>query len=256
MSPNHFRSRRVVAAGFHLLASAAVAGVASVVVFAIWYPAPYAAIAAGGSLFSILVSVDVVLGPVLTAIAADPAKPDKVFRRDLAVIIAIQVAGFAYGIYSIALARPVYLVFEVDRMRVVTAADISPERLGDAPPNLRRLPWTGPELIAAARPTRPDEVLRSIDLALSGIDISLVPKNWRDFAAEKDAALRLSRPATELRARYPDASGSLQQIAVKADQPLESLRFLPVLSRQASWVAVMTAPEARVVGFLPLDGFF
>ena len=256
MNPSPFRSRRVVAAASHLFASVAVAGVASILVFAIWYPAPFAAIAAGGSLFLILVSVDVVLGPVLTAIAADPAKSNKVFRRDLAVIIAIQLAGFAYGIYSIALARPVYLVFEVDRMRVVTAADIEPEQLGDAPPNLRRLPWTGPEVIAAVRPTQPDEVLRSIDLALSGIDISLIPKYWRDFAAQKDAALRLSRPATELRSRYPEASGSLQQIAAKAGQPFESLRFLPVVSRQASWVALMTAPEARVVGFLPLDGFF
>ena len=37
---------------------------------------------------------------------------------------------------------------------------------------------------------------------------------------------------------------------------MSELRFMPLLSRQTNWVAVIAMPGARVVGHLPLDGFF
>jgi hypothetical protein len=251
-----FRSRRVVAPALHLLGSAGVAALAAVLVFAVWYPAPYASLTAGLSMFVLLVSVDVVLGPTLTAVAADPAKPAKVLRRDIAVIVVLQLAGLAYGIYSLSLGRPVYLAFEVDRLRVVTAADVDESTLDQAPPEFRSLPWSGPRLIAAVRPTRPDEVLRSIDMALAGVDISMVPSQWRDYASQKDAVLRIARPATELQAKYPEAAPELEHAAARAHKAATELRFLPVLSRNSSAVALIDPSNAGIVGFLPFDGFF
>jgi len=256
MKPAAIRSRRFVATAFHLLASACVAGVAALIVFGVWYPPPYSTIAAGMSLFVLLMSVDVVLGPALTAVIADPGKPAKVFRRDLAVIVAIQLVGLAYGLYSISLARPVYLSFEVDRMRVVTAADVDVTMLDQAPPEFRSLPWTGPKVIAAVRPTRPDEVLRSIDLALGGVDISMLPSQWRNYASEKDAVLRVSRPATDLQEKYPNVAGELAALAAKAGKPVSALRFLPVLARDSSTVVLIDPSDAGVLGFLAVDGFF
>lgn len=256
MKPATLRSRRVVATGIHLLASACVAGIAALIVFGVWYPPPYSTIAAGMNLFVLLMSVDVVLGPALTLVAADPDKPAKVFRRDLAVIVVLQLAGLAYGLHSISLARPVYLAFEVDRMRVVTAADIDETTLPEALPEFRSLPWTGPKLIAAVRPTRPDEVLRSIDLALSGIDISMLPSQWRDYASQKDAVLRVVRPAAELQAKYPEAGPELERIAAKVGKPVAALRFLPVLARHSSTVVVIDPSTGGVIGFLAFDGFF
>ncbi len=255
MKPAALRSRRIRAAFIHLLASACVAGIAALLVFGVWYPPPYSTIAAGTALFLLLMSVDVVLGPALTAVAADPDKPAKVFRRDLAVIVALQFAGLAYGLYSISLARPVYLAFEVDRMRVVTAADIDVAMLPQAPPEFRSLPWSGPKLIAAVRPTRPDEVLRSIDLALAGVDISMLPSQWRDYASQKDAVLRVARPVAKLQAKYPAAGPELATLAAKAGKPVSSLRFLPVLARDSSTVVVIDPSDAGVIGFLPFDGF-
>jgi len=250
------RSRRVVAPMLHLLGSMGVAALVSVLVFVVWYPSPYASLTAGVSLFLLLVSVDVVLGPTLTAVAADPAKPAKVFRRDLAVIVALQLAGLAYGLYNISLGRPVYLAFEVDRMRVVTAAEVDESTLPEALPEFRTLPWSGPKLIAAVRPTKPDEVLRSIDLALAGIDISMLPSQWRDYASQKDAILRVARPATELQSHYPDAGPGLANVAAKVGKSPTELRFLPVIARNSNTVAVIDPANAGVVGFLPFDGFF
>lgn len=56
--------------------------------------------------------------------------------------------------------------------------------------------------------------------------------------------------------RYPQAAASLARIAADAGQPMSELRFMPLVSRQASWVSVIAMPGARIVGHLPLDGFF
>ena len=256
MNTGLLRSRRILAPTLHLLGSMGVAALVSVLVFLVWYPAPYASLTAGLALFVILVSVDVVLGPTLTAVAADPAKPLKVFRRDLAVIVVLQLAGLAYGLYNISLGRPVYLAFEVDRMRVVTAAEVDESTLPEALPEFRTLPWSGPRLIAAVRPTKPDDVLRSIDLALAGVEISMLPSQWRDYASQKDAVLRVARPATELQAHYPEAGRALANVAAKVGKSPTELRFLPVVARNASTVAVIDPQNAGVVGFLPFDGFF
>lgn len=49
---------------------------------------------------------------------------------------------------------------------------------------------------------------------------------------------------------------ALAKVAEHAGKPLDSLRFLPVTSRDSSTVAVIDPADARVVGFLAFDGFF
>ena len=249
-------NRRVRASGLHFLLSVLVAAVVSLLIFWVWYPAPYSAIAGGFSLFVLLVSVDVVLGPALTAVAASPTKPLPELRRDLALIVLIQLAAFVYGIHTIAVARPVYLSFEIDRLRVVTANDIDPEALDAAPAELQALPWTGPKMIAAVKPTDANELLRSIDLGLAGFDLSMVPKNWRPYASSKDAAWAKARPVSVLIARYPAMREEVEKAARDTGQPLDGLRFLPLVSRHANWVGLLAAPDARLVGYVPVDGFF
>jgi hypothetical protein len=203
-----------------------------------------------------MMGVDVVLGPTLTAVIANPAKPLPVFQRDFLVIVLVQLCALGYGLYTLALARPVYMAFEVDRFRVVASADVDAGSLAEAPEALRSLPWTGPVLIAAVKPTDPAEQLRAIELGLAGFDLSMLPRHWRAYESSRSEAWRIARPVGQLIARYPQAAPRLAQIAAAAGQAPEALRFLPLLSRQASWVTLLAGPDARVVGHLPLDGFF
>lgn len=249
-------NRRVRAAGLHLFLSAFFAGLVSLVVFLVWYPSPYSAIAGGLTLFGLLVSVDVIRGPALTVVVASPGKGRAELLRDLTVIVTIQLAAFGYGLYTMALARPVLLVFEVDRLRVVVAADIDPVSLADASPWLRELSWAGPRMVAAIKPSDPGEQMRSIELDLAGIGLAMQPRQWRDYDAYADAAWKQARPATQLLAKYPQQAASLQAIARSASRSPELLRFLPLISRQVSWVSVIAEPGAKVVGYLPVEGFF
>jgi hypothetical protein len=249
-------TRRLRMATAHFGASALVGAIASLLIFKIWYPAPFAGISGALSLFTLLVSVDVVLGPALTAVVANPGKPARVFVRDLVVIVCLQLAAFAYGIHTIALARPVAVVFEVDLLRVVSAAEIEPGAEAKAPPPLNKLSWAGPVLMAAALPPEGAEKLKAIELGLAGIHLAMQPAYWREYASQTGAAWKAARPAAKLLSQYPGSAAELQRIAGSAGVAVDALRFLPVTSRHADWVALLATPESRVVGYLPLDGFF
>jgi hypothetical protein len=248
--------RRAKAAGLHLLVSASVAAISALNVFLVWYPPPYAALAGGLILFAMLVSIDMILGPCLTALIASPGKPLPALQRDIAMIVLVQLLAFGYGMYAIASARPVHLVFEVDRFVIVASADIEPDELVKAPAELQHLPWTGPTLIGTKIAATPEERLRSIELALQGRDIAMQPDNWVQYSQSTPDVLKASRPAAQLLTKYPQLNDSLPNLARKQGLETESLRFLPLVSRKDNWVVVLATPDARIVGFLPVDGFF
>ena len=249
------RHRRVRAAGVHFAASFAIAAIAAALIFVFWFPAPFSQLAGGVGLFVLLCSVDLTLGPVLTAVAAAPSKPLAELRRDIGMILLVQAVAFGYGIYAISLARPVHLVFEVDHFRVVTAANVDPTLLQDAPADLRRLPWTGPTLIAADNPHDPAERLKSIDLALAGYDLAMIPRNWRDYGDQTTIAWNAAKPLSRIVQRYPLQAAACKALAFKSGHSCEDLRFLPIISRDSDWVAVIAPPRAEVVGYLPVNGW-
>ena len=71
--------RRVKAPLLHALASLVVAITVSVIIFVLWFPGALATVAGGLTLFLILTTVDVISGPMLTAIVADPTKAARSF---------------------------------------------------------------------------------------------------------------------------------------------------------------------------------
>lgn len=247
---------RLRSAVIHFGISATIAAAAALLIFNTWYPAPFSGMAGAFTLFALLVGVDVALGPALTAVVASPGKPRRVLVRDLAVIVVVQLAAFGYGIHTMAIARPVALVFEVNQLRLVSAVDIEKEELEKAPANLRRLSWRGPRLMAAAKPIDGDEQFRSIELALAGIHLAMQPVYWRDIESQRAGMWNAAKPVAKLLARYPDSAEEVRRSAVRAGVRVETLRFLPVTSRQADWVALIAGPDARIIGYLHFDGFF
>ena len=77
---------RGIAAGVHLIISAAIATAAAFLVFGVWYPGAFRYLAGGRDLFLLVTSVDVVLGPVLTFAVFNRAKGWRHLRWDLTVI--------------------------------------------------------------------------------------------------------------------------------------------------------------------------
>ncbi|MDZ7910100.1 MAG: hypothetical protein U5N10_18975 [Gemmobacter sp.] len=119
------------AAFFHFLGSVLVACFAAVLVFLLWYPHPYGQLSGGSKLFAILIVVDVVCGPLLTLVLFSPRKSRREFFVDMSLVVLIQVAALSYGLYTMYQARPLFLVHEVDRFRVIGMPDYGDANVSD-----------------------------------------------------------------------------------------------------------------------------
>lgn len=245
---------RARAAGIHLVISAGVAALAAALVFGLWYPGPYRLLAGGRDLFVLVVSVDVVLGPLLTFSVFNLAKGWRHLCRDLAIIGLLQAAALAYGLHTVYVARPVATVFETDRFRVIAAVDVHAEELPKALPEYQHLPLTGPWLLAARRAQPGEERNEAIFMSLRGIDVGQRPPFWRPYPDYRAAALARARPVETLLAHYPDRTAELQAILAEAKLDAAQARFLPVVARR-DWVALLD-PQGDVRAFAPFDGFF
>lgn len=244
------------ASAIHLGISSLVATLAAVLVFGLWYPFPYRALVGGSALFTLMVLVDVVCGPLLTAVLFNPAKPRSELARDLALVALIQLAALGYGLYTVALARPVHMVFEVDRLRVVTAADIEPGDLEKASPPWNTLPWTGPSLIGVRDPVNSVEMLKSVDLSLQGNEPSQRPQWWQDYSLTTARIIAKAQVIEILRRKHPQQNAMIDSAIRTIDRTESALLWLPLTSfKTTEWVALIDAKTALPLAYLPLDGF-
>lgn len=245
---------RARAAGIHLLISLGVAAIAAVLVFAVWYPGPFRWLAGGRDLFLLVMSVDVVIGPLLTFAVFNRAKGARHLRRDLAVIGVLQTAALAYGLHTVYIVRPVAMVFEVDRFRLINADAVHLAELPEAPPAYRSLPLTGPWLLAARRPESVTEHNDALFRGAAGVDVAQRPRFWQDYDIARARAAARSRPIAALIAHYGERVPDLRDRLAEMHADPASARFLPAMAR-GEWVAVLAA-DGKLLGYLPVDGFF
>jgi hypothetical protein len=246
---------RLRAAGLHFILSLVVAVFAAALVFWLWYPGAYRNISGGRDLFFLVVVVDVVLGPLLTFAVFDRSKGWPHLRRDLAVIVALQLAALAYGLYTVYLARPVALVFEKDRFRVISAVEVYLPELPEAPEAFRKLPLTGPWTLSL-RETQPGDERKDamFKAVVEGVDTSQRPKFWVPYDMGRAQAATRARPVGDLLKAHPTHSQTITAALQAQGLSPEQARFLPVRAR-GEWVALLN-PEGTVLGFWPLSGYF
>lgn len=245
---------RLRAAGLHLGLSLVVALAAAALVFIVWYPQPFRVISGGRELFFIVMAVDVVLGPLITFAIFNRSKPLAELRRDLMIVVALQLGALGYGLHTVFLARPVAVVLEVDRLRVVTAADLDGQDHSSALPEWQQQPAWGIRF-AAARSATEDEKLDVIDQALQGRDVGARPEFWGPAAQAPAAFAQAAKPLSELAARHPERANELAQAVAQTGRSADQLKYLPVIARRTDWVALIDAATGQVTGYAPIDGF-
>lgn len=222
-------------------------------VFGLWYPYPYREISGGRELFVLVMFVDVVMGPRITLMIFNRAKPRRELMLDLAVVGLLQLAALGYGLWTVYTARPVHLVFEYHRMAVVSAADVDPATLAQAPPALQVLPLTGPTLLSLQPFKDGNEQYDSTMAALSGVPQAAQPALWQPWDAARADILKESRPAAELRQRFGAQTALIDSAIAATDRPAEGLRYLPLLARKQGWTVLIDTQTTAPVGFMPLD---
>jgi hypothetical protein len=258
LSKHIFWQNRLKASGIHLAISLGLAMLAAALVFLVWYPYPYSEISGGRSLFLLVVCVDVMMGPLLTLVVFNRSKPDKELRRDLIIIGLLQLAALTYGLWTAAVARPVHLVFEMDRFRVVHATEVPPELLGRTPAGIEPLPFAGPTLLSVRKFHDSKESFDATMAALQGVPLSARPDLWQPYANEKSQVIAVAKPIEDLKKRFPrkapDIDAALKK-ALSANRAISDLGYVPMIGRQTFWTVFIDLRTADVVAFLPVDSF-
>jgi len=207
---------RLRASGIHLAVSLCIAAAAALLVFAAWYPWPYREVSGGRELFLIVIAVDVVLGPLITLAIFNRNKSRRELAMDLSVIGAIQLAALLYGLWTVAVARPVHLVFEFDRLRVVHAIEIPEELASHVPAGIDAEPWSGPTLLAVRPFHNAQEKLSATLEALDGVQLAARPDLWQPYDAARPRVLAAAQPVDALKRRLPGQAAAVDSALQKA----------------------------------------
>lgn len=209
-----------------------------------------------GSIYLLVLAVDVVCGPLLTLILVSPKKSRRERWLDLILVGLIQFVALGYGIHSVWAARPVALVFEVDRLVLVTANEVAPTVLARGPVGLRELPCTGDLLLVGTRlPKDGAEMLRSVIQGLAGISVAQQPDWWLPWGDVLPVIRKRIKPLSELIAKRPQDASTLEAAVLRSGLGVQELSYLPLVSSKTlEWVALLDA-DLKMVGYAPVDGF-
>lgn len=252
--PSYF-AHRLSRSGAHLLLSLLVAALVALLVFNVWYPAPFRELSGGLALFGILVTVDLLLGPLATAVVSKPGKSQREWRLDVALIVVVQLAALGYGLWTMYQARPVYMAFEIDRLRVVNAVDVDVERLPMASAGLQALPIAGPGLVAVRPFTSANESVNATLAALQGAELGFRPDFWMPYDQAREAILAAAQPLTELTGRKPETQAQLNAALASNNLAAKDVLYLPLHARSTFWTALISTTDAKPLAYIPLDPY-
>jgi len=216
------------------------------IVFFVWYPYPLAKAAGVTQLFLMMLTIDVIIGPLLGLIVYKQGK--KTLKMDLGVIILLQIAALCYGIYSIEQGRPVWLVYNVDRVQLIRKNEILEASLQKAMPQYQQTSWLKPQYVgvelAKDIQTRNDDTFAE---AFGGISIAQKPERYVPLDKVKNQIQKRALPLKELEQYNPktDVEKTLAKYP-KADA------WLPLKANAVDMVILMNKEKAKVIRIVDL----
>lgn len=218
-----------------------------------WYPPEYVWAVGGFGLIGIVAVVDACLGPLLTLIIWDTKKASLKF--DMAVIILVQILGLSYGLYAIFMARPVYMIFSVDRFDLVTAADIPEAELEKAQrEEFKSLPLTGPKIAAVIKPKDSVESNRILFSAISGgADLQQMPQYYVSYFEKSIDAVRVSLPLENLMQYNKESRTVLTRYIEKNHLKSIKINYLPLRAKWHDQVVLIDGISGEVLGIVNMD---
>ncbi|UUZ78005.1 pilus assembly protein [Polaromonas sp. P1(28)-13] len=227
----------------------------ALIVFWLWYPYPYRELSGGRELLLLVIAVDVVCGPLLTMVLFNPAKPRAELWRDLGLVALIQLGALTYGLWTVWEARPLFLVQEIDRFKVIARPDLRGASIAGLPVALQPRWWSGP-LTLAIRESKDAQERKTVmfESVQGGRDYAERPEFYLPYeGAAAMKSLQRAKPLAVFLQKQPDQQDAARKLALEKGADMAQWLYLPVVARQ-DWVAVLDQ-QGQIQGFLKGDGF-
>lgn len=245
---------KLLAFGVHFVATALLGAAAAALIFLVWYPHPFELMVRGLELFQLVVLCDLALGPLLSFVVFDRRKTRRALAVDYTVIAIVQITGLAYGVYTVAEARPVYVAFSTDRYEVVAAQELKPEELAQVTePRYRGVPLWGPRYVAVQ--ISEEERKQALWDELAGNPPYARPKWYAQVSSALPQILQHAKPLDALEKLHSDSKPLIAAEVARIGLPRERLRWLPVSTRRVFWTAILDSTTGLPVGWIDYDPF-
>ena len=238
---------RIYAFLIHLVLSVLVATMTIIMVFFVWYPNPLDQAVGVTEIFLILLGVDIIMGPVMTLVVYKQGKPG--LMLDLCIIVILQFAALTYGISTVFMGRPAFIVFNKDRFDVTRWIDLDQASLKIAQQanNLSaEASWLSPRWVGAVAPVdkkRAEEIL--FTAVMGGADWPQLPELYVPLEQVKTQMLKRAQPLSTLRQR--DKEGVL------TNEQNEQLRWLPLHSKNKDFTVLIDGNTAEIIKVIDID---
>jgi hypothetical protein len=236
--------QRARASAIHLAISVAVAAIAALQIFLVWYPNPVQKAMGANGLFWLILTVDVILGPLLTFVVFNPSK--KSLKMDLALIGLVQVIALSYGMHTMYQGKPAYISFAKDRFEVARVADID-SALYDRPSTSKDFSsidrFFSPKFAVINWPI---DVKARNELLFSNV----VARVDHYISAEMGAGQikKAAKPLDQLEKLNPGRSKELMSLAAQwKNQGVNELSYLPFRAEQEDMSVLIDGQTGKIL---------
>ncbi|MEN7343342.1 MAG: hypothetical protein AAAFM81_10385 [Pseudomonadota bacterium] len=234
----------------HFLLSAVIVSAILACIFFVWYPSPLFEINGATDILKILVGVDLVLGPLLTAVLYRPGKKGLVF--DLSFIALVQLSALIYGTSVFYSERPQFMVFSLDRYTILTEADVTdlPTARSICADN-DKLPCTTVVVFDDTMETRALLVKRAME---DNLEPEQMPEFWQPLGASASRVLAKARPLDDIIERAPAYADAVRALQEQHARALSDMVFVPVVNRKlVGFCLIIDAGTAEMLDVIAVD---
>jgi len=198
---------------------------------------------------TILITVDLILGPILTFVVFQPQK--KSLKLDLSVIAAIQLGALIYGAYALFQVHPVYITFNVDRFSIINAKDAEPEKAQLDEFNISKL--TSAKFAYAKMP---DDIKKRNDIilnaAMGGGDLDQHEEYYEPYENHIDEIINKGINK-EILLEAADSDKEIYKFLNKQEKELDNLVFLPINNNKKDAIIVLDKKTAKPIATINSD---
>jgi hypothetical protein len=180
-----FMKSRLQAFGLHFAASATALLLVLGTLYLGWYRWPGWYLTGVLHVLPIVVGVDVVLGPLLTLVIANPKKSRRELTRDIGCIVAVQLVALGYGATTLWNGRPLYYTFSERELSVTQGIDLQPQEIALARrsnPNFAPHWYSRPRWVWAPLPKDEKASRTIVESAVhGGFDVTAMPRYFKPW---------------------------------------------------------------------------
>ena len=247
---------RLKAFSLHLLGSATVLTLILGTLYLGWYRWPGWYLADATQVVTVLIGVDLVIGPLMTFVIASNSKAHHVLARDIGIIVAVQLCALIYGATSLWSGRPLYYAFSENVLQMVQAYDVSTDeaQLGrQKNPELAPHWYSLPRWIWAPLPQDQEEAKRIVTgvIASGADDVISMPRYFKPWEQGLPSLRGQLKKVDDVPYFSRGEKKRLKERMQVAGFATDQMNTMPFTGRGIPLLAVFDLANLKLIGILP-----